>query len=65
MKKPAILVAALLPLAAAVAAPAPQGHPHFDDGGTIQWQTKLPDAKAVDGSGGGPATRVALAVVFH
>lgn len=46
MKKPAILAAALLPLAAAVAAPAPQGHPHFDDGGTIQWQTKLPDAKA-------------------
>ena len=46
MKKTAILAAALLPLTAAVAAPAPQGHPHFDDGGTLQWHTKLSDAKA-------------------
>jgi hypothetical protein len=30
----------------ALAASAPQGHPHFNDGGTLQWQTKFAEAKA-------------------
>jgi hypothetical protein len=41
------LGAALLVLAGA-AAPGgnPQGHPHFNDGGTLRWFTKLADAQA-------------------
>jgi len=31
---------------AVVAGDKPQGHPHFDDGGTIPWYTKLADAQA-------------------
>ena len=31
---------------AAVAGGKPRGHPHFDDGGTLRWYTKLADARA-------------------
>ena len=39
------LIVATLSLAA-VAVAAPQKHPHFDDGGALQWQTRLDAAKA-------------------
>jgi hypothetical protein len=29
----------------ATAGTAPQGHPHFNDGGTLSWYSKLADAK--------------------
>ena len=37
----AVLVSAALPVTAAAA----QKHPHFDDGGTLVWHTKLAAAK--------------------
>ena len=40
------LTANLLFAAAALANVAPQRHPHFDDAGTLQWQTTLVAAKA-------------------
>jgi len=44
MHRPHLLVSILS--LAAIAVAAPQKHPHFDDGGTLQWQTKLSSAKA-------------------
>jgi hypothetical protein len=46
--KTAILAAALVlaPLAAAGAGEEkPSPHPHFNDGGTLDWHTKLADAR--------------------
>jgi hypothetical protein len=42
MRIPALLVAAFLPCSLLLA----QAHPHFDDGGALQWQTELAAAKA-------------------
>jgi hypothetical protein len=37
----------LVALASVVAAGgSPQGHPHFDDGGTLRWYTELAKAQA-------------------
>ena len=44
MHTPKLLVSILALTAIAVAAP--QKHPHFDDGGALQWQTQLASAKA-------------------
>lgn len=41
-----VLAAALFLLSgAAGAGDKPQGHPHFNDGGTLRWYTKLADAQ--------------------
>jgi hypothetical protein len=42
----ALVCLAFVTLCTGVATAAPQGHPHFNDGGTLSWYTKLADAKA-------------------
>ncbi len=43
----AAVVASLVPLGAALAGDENQApHPHFNDGGTLSWSTRLADAQA-------------------
>ena len=42
-----LVLAMLLFAGAAAAGDKPKGHPHFNDGGTLRWYTKLADAQAV------------------
>ena len=42
-----LVLAMLLFVGAATASDKAKGHPHFDDGGTLRWYTKLADAQAV------------------
>ena len=41
------LALVMLLTGAAAAGGKSRGHPHFDDGGTLRWYTKLADAQAV------------------
>jgi hypothetical protein len=46
MRNATHLVAAISFAGATAAGAFAQGHPHFDDGGTLKWYTTLAEAKA-------------------
>jgi hypothetical protein len=45
MRRLALACTLLVPLGT-LSAGAPRGHPHFNDGGTLQWYTTLAEAAA-------------------